>query len=491
MALAMVDASLAEIQSLREQLAAAREVAAEVARIKAINADMEARNALLELQNEKMRRALYGQRSERSSQLIDQMELAFEECEAAASEDEVFAALAAASTKVAPFERKRPARKSLPAHLYRERVIISAPEACPCCGSDRLCKLGEDITETLEVIPRQWKVVQTVREKFSCRDCEKITQPPAPFHVTPRGLFGPGFLAMPLFEKFGAHQPLSRKRDRYAREGVELSLSTLADQVGACTAALMPLHRLIEAPVLAAERLHGDDTTVPGLAKTKTDTGRIWTYVRDDQPFGGPAPPAAIFHYSRDRRGEHPVGHLRSWTGILQADVYAGYNVLFRADRIPSPLTRALCWSHARHYFFELADIDTRLKKRRKKAPVISPIAVEAVRRIDAIFDIERAINGQSAEERLAVRQEHSAPLVTDIEAWLRDNRSKLSKSSPVAEPIDYMLKAWPAFTAFLDDGRICLSNNAAERALRGLALGGKSWLFAGVAASASRSCSA
>lgn len=480
MALAMVDASLAEIQSLREQLAAAREVAAEVARIKAINADLEARNALLELQNEKMRRALYGQRSERSSQLIDQMELAFEECEAAASQDEVFAALAVASTNVAPFERKRPARKPLPDHLPRERVVIPAPEACPCCGSDRLCKLGEDITETLEVIPRQWKVVQTVREKFSCRDCEKITQPPAPFHVTPRGLFGPGFLAMLLFEKFGAHQPLNRQRDRYAREGVELSLSTLADQVGACTAALMPLHRLIEAHVLAAERLHGDDTTVPVLAKTKTDTGRIWTYVRDDQPFGGPAPPAAIFHYSRDRRGEHPVSHLHSWTGILQADAYAGYNALFRAERIPAPLTRALCWSHARRYFFELADIDTQLKKRRKKAPVISPIAVEAVRRIDAIFDIERAINGRSADERLAARQEHSAPLVADLEAWLCDNRSKLSKSSPVAEPIDYMLKAWPAFTAFLDDGRICLSNNAAERALRGIALGRKSWLFAG-----------
>lgn len=247
MVLAMVDASLAEIQSLREQLAAAREVAAEVARIKAINAGLEARNALLELQNEKMRRALYGQRSERFRQLIDQMELAFEECEAAASEDEVFAALAAASTNVAPFERKRPASKPLPDHLPRERIIIAAPEAFPCCGSDRLCKLGEDITETLEVIPGQWKVVQTVREKFSCRDCEKITQPPASFHVTPRELFGPNFLAMLLLEKFGAHQPLNRQRDRYAREGVELSLSTLADQVGACTAALMPLYHLIEA----------------------------------------------------------------------------------------------------------------------------------------------------------------------------------------------------------------------------------------------------
>ena len=466
-----------EIESLRAQLAA---VAAEAARIKAINADLEARNALLELQNEKMRRTLYGQRAERSRHLLDQMELVFEECEATASEDEALGVLAAATTTVAPFERKRPARKPLPEHLPRERVVVTAPEACPCCGSGRLCKLGEDITETLEVVPRQWKVIQTVREKFSCRDCEKITQPPAPFHVTPRGLFGPSFLAMLLFEKFGAHQPLNRQRDRYAREGVDLSLSTLADQVGACTAALSPLYRLIEAHVLAAERLHGDDTTVPVLAKSKTDTGRIWTYVRDDRPFGGPAPPAALFHYSRDRRGEHPVAHLSSWSGILQADAYAGYNALFHADRLPAPLTRALCWSHARRYFFELADVATQLKKRRKKAPIISPLAVEAVGRIDAIFDIERTINGKSAEDRRAVRQERSAPLVTELEEWLRKNRTTLSKSSAVTEAIDYMLKAWPAFTAFLGDGRICLTNNAAERALRGIALGRKSWLFAG-----------
>ena len=476
----MADPAQAEIENLREQLAAAQAIAAEVARIKAINADLEARNALLELQNEKMRRVLYGQRSERTRHLLDQMELVFEECEASASEDETLGILAAAKVNVAPFERKRPARKPLPEHLPRERVVIAAPSACPCCGSDRLSKLGEDITETLEVVPRQWKVIQTVREKFSCRNCETITQPPAPFYVTPRGLFGPSFLAMVLFEKFGAHQPLNRQRDRYAREGVNLSLSTLADQVGACAAALMPLYLLIEAHVLAAERLHGDDTTVPVLAKTKTDTGRIWTYVRDDRPFGGPAPPAAIFHYSRDRRGEHPVGHLRNWAGILQADAYAGYNALFHADRAPSPLTRALCWSHSRRYFFELADVATQLKKRRKQAPVISPLAVEAVRRIDAIFDVERAINGRSVQDRLALRQQHSAPLVADLETWMRENRSKLSRNSAVAEAMDYMLKAWPAFTAFLDDGRICLTNNAAERALRGIALGRKSWLFAG-----------
>ncbi len=184
--------------------------------------------------------------------------------------------------------------------------MIEAPKACPCCGSEKLSKLGEDITETLEVIPRQWKVIQTVRERFSCRDCETISQPPAPFHVTPRGWAGPSLLAMILFEKYGQHIPLNRQSERYAREGVDLSLSTLADQVGACAFLLRPLHDLIAAHVLAAERLHGDDTTVPVLAKGKTRTGRVWTYVRDDKPFGGKDPPAAVFHYSRDRSGEHP-----------------------------------------------------------------------------------------------------------------------------------------------------------------------------------------
>jgi transposase len=467
-----------DLDALTAELAVVR---AEAARVRAINADLEARNALLELQNEKMRRALYGQRSERSRQLVDQMELTFEELEATATEDEALALSAAAAASVAPFERKRPARKPLPDHLPRERIVIPAPCSCPACGGSRLSKLGEDVTETLEVIPRQWKVIQTVREKFSCRDCEKITQPPAPFHVTPRGMFGPSFLAMVLFEKFGAHQPLNRQRDRYAREGVELSLTTLADQVGACSAALMPLYRLIEAHVLGAERLHGDDTTVPVLARDKTDVGRLWTYVRDDRPFGGRAPPAAIYHYSRDRRGEHPVEHLRAWTsGVLQADAYAGYNDLFRANRQPVPLRRALCWAHARRKFFELADAAAQIKKRRKTTPVIAPLAVEAVRRIDAIFALERTIFGHDAQQRQAARQEHVAPLVADLHAWMTRHRSMLSRASDVAKAMDYMLGDWVAFTAFLDDGRICLTNNCAERALRGIALGRKAWLFAG-----------
>jgi transposase len=318
-----------------------------------------------------------------------------------------------------------------------------------------------------------------VREKFSCRDCEKITQPPAPFHVTPRGFAGPNLLAMIMFEKFGQHQPLNRQSERYAREGIDLSVSTLADQVGACTVALQPLHTLIEAHVLAAERLHGDDTTVPILAKGKTVTGHIWTYVRDDRPFGSNAPPAALYYASRDRRQEHPERHLQSFTGILQADAYSGYNSLYDPSRVSGAITSALCWSHARRQFFELADIAANAR-RGKKAPVISPIALEAVKRIDALFDIERTINGQGIEERLRVRQDQSKQLVDNLEAWLREERSRLSRSASVSGPIDYMLKRWERFTRFLLDGRICLTNNAAERALRGFALGRKSWLFAG-----------
>jgi transposase len=212
---------------------------------------------------------------ERAARLLDQLELQLEEAEANATEDELAAEQAKRSTVVRSSARKRPVRKPFPDHLPRERVVMPAPETCPCCGSAKLSKLGEDLTETLEVVPRQWKVIQTVRERFSCRECETIAQPPAPFHVTPRGFAGPNLLAMILFEKFGQHQPLNRQSERYAREGVDLSLSTLADQVGVCAVALRPLYELIEAHVLSAERLHGDDTTVPILAKGKTETGRV------------------------------------------------------------------------------------------------------------------------------------------------------------------------------------------------------------------------
>ena len=469
-----------DIEALKAALIVAQ---AEAAAARAQRSADQALIAHLKLQIEKLNRERFGQRSERTARLIDQLELQLEELEASATEDELAAERAAAkTTTVTAFTRKRPSRKPFPEHLPRERVIEPAPTACLCCGSERLRKLGEDVTETLEVIPRQWKVIQHVREKFTCRDCEKISQAPAPFHVIPRGWAGPSLLAMILFEKFGQHQPLNRQAERYAREGVPLSLSTLADQVGAGCAVLEPLIRRIEAHVFAAERLHGDDTTVPVLAKGKTDTGRCWVYVRDDRPFGGPAPPAAMFYYSRDRAGEHPRAHLASYAGLFQADAYGGYGKVYEPDRKPGAVLEAACWVHARRPFFVMADLaeNARRKAQGKTSAVISPLALEAVRRIDALFEIERAINGQSADQRKAVRQEQSAPLVADLAAWMRTERAKLSRGNDIAKAIDYMLKRWTAFTRFLDDGRVCLSNNAAERALRGIALGRKSWLFAG-----------
>jgi transposase len=473
------------VEERRERIAeAARaaQVEAELAQAKAKASDDQALIAHQKLQIEKMRRELYGPRSERTSRILDQMELEFEELESSASEDEIAAERAAKTTTVTAYRRKRPARKAFPAHLPRERVIVPGPTTCACCGSARLRKLGETITETLEVIPRQWKVIQHVREKFTCRDCEKISEAPAPFHVIPRGWAGPSLLAMVLFEKFGQHQPLNRQAERYAREGVPLSLSTLADQVGAGCAVLEPILKRIEAHVFAGKRLHGDDTTVPVLAKGKTVTGRCWVYVRDDRPFGGTGPPAAMFYYSRDRAGEHPEEHLASYTGILQADAYGGYNKLYAADRKPAQILEAGCWAHARRPFFALADLDAaaRRKAQGKAAAPISPLALEMVRRIDALFEIERSIAGQSAEERLAVRQQLSRSLVEDLEAWMREQRAKLSRGNDIAKAMDYMLKRWNAFTRFLEDGRIDLSNNAAERALRGIAMGRKSWLFAG-----------
>lgn len=472
---------------MRAALAAseARAASAEanLAQVRAVVTTSEAMIRHLKLEIAKMRREQYGQSSERRARLIDQMELQLEELEADATEDEIAAdRVAAKITNVSAFERRRPARKPFPEHLPRERMIIEAPSTCTCCGSTRIVKMGEDITETLEAIPRQWKVIQTVREKFTCRDCEKISQSPAPFHATPRGWAGPNLLATILFEKFGQHQPLNRQAERYAKEGVDLSLSTLADQVGACATALQPIHDLIRAHVLAAERLHGDDTTVPLLARGATRQARLWTYVRDDRPFAGGAPPAALFYFSPDREKTHPNRHLAGWHGILQADAYGGYNDLYRADRSPGPVRSALCWSHARRKFFELADIAGNVRKG-KPAHEISPVALEAVARIDALFDIERGINGMSVEERLAARQEHARPRVEDLYDWLRAQHAQMSKHNPVAKAINYMFDKegrWEAFTRFLDDGRLCLTNNAAERALRGIALGRKSWLFAG-----------
>ena len=481
------DALPDDITTLKEALiierAKALEVTAELVVARAKASEDVALIAQQKLRIAKLERQVYGQRSERSARLIDQLALAFEELEAGATEDELAAETAVAKTmSVRGFTRKRAERNTFPEHLPRERVVIDPPTACECCGGNRLRKLGEDVTRTLETQPRRWKVIETVREKFTCRDCEKITQAPAPFHVIARGWAGPSLLAMIMFEKFGQHQPLNRQAERYALEGVPIALSTMADAVGSVCAALDPLLRLVESHVMAAERLHADDTTVPVLAEGKTDIGRCWIYLRDDRPFGGTGPPAAVFYYSRDCRGEHPQAHLAGYAGILQADAYDGYNKLYRAGRSPGPILEAACWVHARRPFFAMADIEenARRKASGKKEIALSPIAIEVVRRIDALFEIERSINGKGAEERLAVRQMLSQPLVDDLHVYMRAQVARLARGHDLAKAINYILKRWAGFTLFLQDGRVCLSNNAAERGLRGIALGRKSWLFCG-----------
>jgi transposase len=419
----------------------------------------------------KLRHDRFGQSSERGV-LLDQLELQLADLEADAAQADTAAQIAAAAASekmtVSSFERRRPARRPLPEHLPRERIVYPALTACPCCGGTTLRKIGEDVTETLELVPRQWKVIQHVREKFSCRTCEAITQPPAPSHPIARGRAGPKLLAHILFSKYGLHLPLNRQSAVYAREGVDLDVSTLADWVGAAAATLMPLVEAIRAHVFAAERIHADDTTVPVLAKGKTRTGRLWTYVRDDRPFAGPDPPAAVFFYSRDRGGEHPEQHLAGYAGLMQADAYAGFNRLYEADRKGGPIVEAACWAHARRKFFDLARINQ------------APIASEAVTRIDVLFAIEREISGLAPRQRVGVRTERSRPFVTALESWLREQRARVSKNSETGKAIDYSLKRWAALTRFLDDGRLCMSNNAAERELRAIAIGRRNWTFAG-----------
>ena len=421
-----------------------------------------------------LRHERFGQSSERRA-LLDQLELQLFELQEAQAEAETTEEIAAPQSVTVPsFERRNPSRRPLPesAHAHapdlpRERVVYPMPPACPCCGG-ALHKLGEDITETLELVPRQWKVIQHVREKHSCRSCEKITQPPAPSHPIARGRAGPGLLAHVLFAKYGLHLPLTRQSATYTREGIELDVSTLADWVGASAATLMPLVEAVRGHVFVAERLHADDTTVPVLDVGRTRTGRLWTYVRDDRPFAGADPPAAVYFYSPDRRGEHPEAHLASWAGLMQADAYAGYDRLYAAGRRPGPIVEAACWAHARRKLFDLA----RLNK--------APIAIEAVARIDALFAIEREINGLPTEERRQVRHERSRPRVEALGTWLREQHARLSPNNLVAKAIAYSLNAWGALVRFLDDGRLCMTNNAAERALRCIAVGRNNWTFAG-----------
>ena len=420
----------------------------------------------LQLVIAKMKREMFGPRSERSQRLLDQLELQLEELAAAAGEDEAKAE--ASGVQVQGFTRRKATRRNFPDHLPRRRIVHPAPSSCPCCGGtgDARCHPAPMVRDRACAGEVQ---LPLLRDDLAAAASVPRDRP---------GLRWTSLLAMMLVEKYANHQPLNRQSEQYAREGIELSVSTMADHVGACAATLLPLYELIKAHVFAAERIHGDDTTVPVLAKGHCRTGRIWTYVRDDRPFGGTDPPAAVFFYSSDRTAIHPERHLTGYCGILQADAYAGFKALYAPDREPGPMTEAGCWAHARRKLFGLADIAAQARSQKQTA--ISPIAFEAVAKFDAIFMLERSINGLSPEARVAARRKDVAPLVHDLIDWMKRERSKLSRHNEVAKAMDYMLKRIDVFTRFLEDGRVCLSNNAAERVLRGIALGRKSWLFAG-----------
>ena len=423
----------------------------------------------LKLRLARLLRQQYGASSEKLRAAINQLELTLGDIEEQIAEmmppepEQPPAPARPTSASVEPARRK-PVRRPLPDSLPRDVVEHAAPCACPKCGGV-LRPLGEDVTEILDYVPACFRVIRHVRPKLSCRSCESIAQAPVPSLPIQRGLATPALLAHVLVAKYADHCPLYRQAEIYARAGVELDRSTLADWVGQSARLVRPLVDALGAHVMAAERVHADDTTVPVLdpGRGTTKTGRLWCYVRDDRPFGGTAPPAVLYRYSADRKGEHPRTHLAGFRGILQADGYPGYAGLYQRG-----VTEAACMAHCRRPFFDL------------HASTGSPLALEALQRIAALYAIEATIRGQSPEARLAVRQAQSAPLFSDLRTWLEATLSQISGKSALAVAIRYMLSRWNALTVVLRDGRACIDNNAAERAMRPIPLGRKNWLHAG-----------
>jgi transposase len=409
----------------------------------------------------KLKRQQFGRKSEKLDHQIEQLELRLEDLEASQT-------VRPASTFTAPqtATANKPARRALPEHLPREvETYLPPQQCCPDCGG-RLRPLGEDISEMLEYVPARFKVIRHVRPKLSCSGCERIVQEPAPSRPIDRGLAGPALLAHVLVSKYAHHLPLYRQTEIYEREGVELDRSTLADWVGGASRVLAPLVEAIRRYVLEAGKLHGDDIPVPVLApgNGQTKTGRLWTYVRDNRPAGDTAAPAVWFAYSPDRKGEHPQKHLMSFRGILQADGYAGFQRLYEGGQIQE----AACWAHVRRKFFDLDQAHA------------SPVAREALSRIGQLYGIESEIRGRSPDERLQIRQVRTRPLLDQMHQWLQTTSAKLSSKSAVAVAIRYALSRWTALLRFCEDGRLEIDNNAAERALRAVAIGRKNYLFAG-----------
>jgi transposase len=405
-----------------------------------------------------LKRERYGRSSEQLDQQLIQMQLSIEDLEMSLAERP-------REIRPAPKEvGEKPARRALPPHLPREEIVHGSPCNCPDCGGT-MRVLGEDVSEMLEYVPGRYKAIRHVRPKLSCPHCQKIVQASAPSRPIARGLAGPGFLAHVLVSKYLDHLPLYRQSQIYKREELDLSTSTLCDWVGESSALLQPLVTAVGRYALSAQKIHGDDTPVPVLCPGRgtTKQGRLWTYVRDDRAAASAEPPAVYFRYSPDRKGERPRAHLASFTGILQADAYAGFERLY-GERIQE----AACWAHVRRNFYEI------------HVAMASPIAAEALERIGRLYAVESDIRGRPPSERVEARQARAGPELESLHSWLGSVLPTLSKKSELATAIRYALSRWAALTRYRDDGRVEIDNNTAERALRAVALGRKNWLFAG-----------
>ena len=421
------------------------------------------------MQLARLRRMKFGQSSERLTLLADQLELTLEDLEAEQASAECV--VAGDTLPDAPAtERRKPKRQPLPDHLPRDEVVHAAPDAdgCSACGG-AMGKLGEDVTEVLDYVPGRFRVVRHVRPKLACQRCDAITQAPSPSLPIPRGRAGPGLLAHLLVSKFADHLPLYRQSGIYAREGVELSRSTLADWLGQVSWLLQPLVDRITEHVMSSVKLHADDTPVQVLAPGtgRTATGRLWVYLRDNRRWRPGDKPAALFRYSPDRKGEHPREHLRTFTGFLQADAYAGFDQLYAAGRHPEPITAVACWAHARRKLHDVHKADE------------ASAAVEGLRLIQALYEVERGITRDPRDDRRRARK-LSKLRALEFFAWADDVLAKASARSPLADALRYAVKLRPALLAYTEDGRLEIDNNPAENALRGVALGRKNWLFAG-----------
>jgi transposase len=471
------EASLAE----RERIIAEKETQlAERDRLIAVrDAELYAKTLQIEhlkAQLAALRRARFGRSSEKLDREIEQLELLIGDIEEGVAESEARTEQAddkKASPERAKRERHKPTgRKPLPAHLPREQVTHAPQGACSCCGGTVLRKIGDDVTEVLEYVPSTFKVVQHVRPKMSCRACETIMQAPLPSFPIERGRPGPGLLAHVAVAKYADGLPLYRQSEIYARQGVDIDRSTMADWMGRTAALLYPLTEAIGQHVRAGPVLHADDTTVPVLepGRGQTRTGRLWAVVRDERPFAGTAPPAVYYRYSPDRRGEHAEALLGSCRGFLHADGYAGFNALFAdAPKTGQPrLTEVACWAHARRKLYEVYE------------ETASPLAKEALERMAALFAIEARVNGCAPPERLAARQQDTVPLLAELLVFLEKALSQISGKSTLAKAIRYSLSRWTALTRYTTDGRLEMTNNAVERKIRPVALTRKNYLFAG-----------